>query len=84
MQKSIKYSQYSESEPAKLVLIHEPSYEIFMSMLHPAGSLYKDVTSESLVAKDFENFRNKEEDIFDFYVWSGYVGLYWELVSAAG
>ena len=58
MEKSIKYSQYSESEPAKLVLIHEPSYEIFMSMLHPAGSLYKDVTSESLVAKDFENFRN--------------------------
>ena len=57
MKKSIKYSQYSESEPAKLVLIHEPSYEIFMSMLHPAGSLYKDVTSESLVSKDFDNLR---------------------------
>lgn len=58
MQKSIKYSQFSESEPAKLVLIHEPSYEIFMSMLHPAGSLYKDVTSESLVSKDFDNLRS--------------------------
>jgi len=58
MEKRVKYSQYSESEPAKLVLIHEPSYEIFMSMLHPAGSLYKNVTSESLVSKDFENLRN--------------------------
>jgi len=53
----IKYSQYTETEQAKLVLIHEPSYEIFMSMLHPAGSLYKDVTSESLIHKDFENLK---------------------------
>lgn len=57
MDNGIKYSQYTETEQAKLVLIHEPSYEIFMSMLHPAGSLYKDVTSESLIHKDFENLK---------------------------
>jgi len=57
MESAIKYSQYTETEQAKLVLIHEPSYEIFMSMLHPAGSLYKDVTSESLIHKDFESLK---------------------------
>ena len=51
------YSQFTETEEAKLVLIHEPSYEIFMSMLHPAGSLYKDVTSESLIQKNFQNLK---------------------------
>ncbi len=53
----INYSQFTETEQAKLVLIHEPSYEIFMSMLHPAGSLYKDVTSESQIKKDFHNLK---------------------------
>ncbi len=57
MDEPIKYSQYTETDKAKLILIHEPSYEIFMSMLHPAGSLYKDLTSESLIQKDFENLK---------------------------
>lgn len=50
-------SQYTETEQAKLVLIHEPSYEIFMSMLHPAGSLYKDVTCGSKIQKNFDNLK---------------------------
>ncbi len=54
---AIKYSQFTETERPKLVLIHEPSYEVFMSILHPAGSLYKDVTSESLIQKDFDNLK---------------------------
>lgn len=57
MEQEINYSQFTETEEAKLVLIHEPSYEIFMSMLHPAGSLYKGVTSESMISKDFENLK---------------------------
>lgn len=49
----MEFTQYTENEKAELVLIHEPSYEIFMSMLHPAASLYADVTSQEEVKSIF-------------------------------
>ena len=38
------FSQESENAPADTILIHKPSKEVFMSMLHPAASLYENVT----------------------------------------
>lgn len=61
----MEFTQFTENDAAELILCHEPRYEIFMSMLHPAASLYMDVTSEVEVKTCFENFREilKEQNI---------------------
>jgi arginine deiminase len=61
----MEFKQLHENEPADIVIIHEPSYEIFMSMLHPAASLYSDVTNEKEVHSEFNELREilKHESI---------------------
>jgi arginine deiminase len=61
----MEFKQLHENEPAEIVIIHEPSYEIFMSMLHPAASLYSDVTNEKEVHSEFNELREilKQESI---------------------
>ena len=49
------FQQPSESTPAKYILMHLPEKEIFMSTLHPAASLYEDVTDEVKVEECFQN-----------------------------
>lgn len=49
----MEFTQYTENEKAQLIIVHEPSYEVFMSMLHPAASLYQDVTCEKTVKEVF-------------------------------
>lgn len=49
------FSQESENAPADTILIHKPSKEVFMSMLHPAASLYENVTEEKSIAQCFRN-----------------------------
>ena len=59
------FKQPSETSPAKYILVHIPEKEIFMSTLHPAASLYEDVTNEVKVKKCFEELNNilKEKNI---------------------
>ncbi len=42
----VKFSQLSESTPAKTVLVHVSKMESFICSLNPAASLYEDVTDE--------------------------------------
>ena len=42
----IKFSQPSESTPAKTILVHISKMESFICSLNPAASLYEDVTNE--------------------------------------
>ena len=42
----IKFSQPSESTPAKTILVHVSKMESFICSLNPAASLYQDVTDE--------------------------------------
>lgn len=42
----IKYTQLSESTPAKTFLVHVSKMESFICSLNPAASLYEDVTDE--------------------------------------
>ena len=42
----VKFSQPSESTPAKTVLVHVSKMESFICSLNPAASLYEDVTNE--------------------------------------
>jgi arginine deiminase len=53
----MEFKANHESEPAEVIIIHEPSYEVFMSMLHPAASLYSDVTNEREVHSEFQELR---------------------------
>ncbi len=52
--KGRKLSQFTELEEAKFILYHELSYEIFMSILHPAASLFRDVTGENSIKKTWK------------------------------
>ena len=52
---TVLFRQPSESTPAKHILVHIPEKEIFMSTLHPAASLYEDVTDEKKVKECFNN-----------------------------
>ena len=63
--KTILFQQPSESTPAKHILVHLPKKEIFMSTLHPAASLYEDVTDEVKIEKCFKNLEKilKDKDI---------------------
>jgi len=62
---TVLFRQPSESTPAKHILVHIPEKEIFMSTLHPAASLYEDVTDERKVQECFNNLENilKEKNI---------------------
>ena len=42
----VKFSQPSESTPAKTILVHVSKMESFICSLNPAASLYEDVTDE--------------------------------------
>ena len=63
--KNVLFQQPSESTPAKHILVHLPKKEIFMSTLHPAASLYEDVTDEVKVEECFNNLEKllKEKNI---------------------
>ena len=49
------FSQHSETSPADFILVHKPSKEIFMSILHPAASLYSSVTEDKSVSQCYRN-----------------------------
>ena len=51
--KFYNFIQENENAPADTVVIHVPSKEIFMSMFHPAASLYENVTEEKSVTHCF-------------------------------
>ena len=53
--KKVLFKQPSESTKAKHILVHIPQKEIFMSTLHPAASLYEDVTDDVKVEECFNN-----------------------------
>ena len=59
------FKQPTETSPAKYILSHIPEKEIFLSTLHPAASLYEDVTDEKEIKKCFEELNNilKEKNI---------------------
>lgn len=50
----IKFSQPSESTPAKTILVHISKMESFICSLNPAASLYEDVTDEDEIKKCFD------------------------------
>ena len=60
--KKIIFKQPTESTKAKYILVHIPQKEIFMSTLHPAASLYEDVTDEVKVQECFNNLEGKLKD----------------------
>jgi arginine deiminase len=49
--------QLDETSVVDTIIIHHPNIEVFMSMLHPAASLYADVTTNSELNKNFENLK---------------------------
>ena len=60
--KKVIFKQPTESTKAKYILVHIPQKEIFMSTLHPAASLYEDVTDEVKVQECFNNLEGKLKD----------------------
>jgi len=56
--RTILFQQPEENSPAKYILVHIPEKEIFMSTLHPAASLYEDVTDDVKVKKCFNELKN--------------------------
>ena len=65
LNRKIIFQQKEENFPAKYILVHIPEKEIFMSTLHPAASLYEDVTDYVKVKECFDNLKNilKEKKI---------------------
>ena len=63
--RKILFQQPEENSPAKHILVHIPEKEIFMSTLHPAASLYEDVTDFTKVKECFDNLKRilKEKNI---------------------
>ena len=63
--RKIKFQQKEENAPAKYILTHIPGEEIFISTLHPAASLYEDVTDHVKVHECFNNLKKilKEKKI---------------------
>jgi len=49
--------QLDETSVVDTIIIHHPNIEVFMSMLHPAASLYADVTTSTEINKNFENLK---------------------------
>lgn len=56
--RTIKFQQPEENFPAKHIIVHIPEKEIFMSTLHPAASLYEDVTDDVKVKKCFNDLKS--------------------------
>ena len=63
--RKIIFQQKEENAPAKFILTHIPGQEIFLSTLHPAASLYEDVTDNVKVKECFNNLKKilKEKQI---------------------
>jgi arginine deiminase len=55
----MNFIQHCELCPAKLVLIHQPRNEVYLSMMHPAASLYSDVVHANDVHKCFQDMKEK-------------------------
>ena len=55
--RKITFQQKEENAPAKYILVHIPEKEIFISTLHPAASLYEDVTDYIDVKKCFDDLK---------------------------
>jgi len=53
----MELTQLDETSVVDTIIIHHPNIEVFMSMLHPAASLYADVTTNSELNKNFENLK---------------------------
>ena len=53
----IKFQQKEENFPPKYIITHIPGEEIFISTLHPAASLYEDVTDHIKVHECFNNLK---------------------------
>src|SRR5690348_1593228 len=51
------FTQQTELHPVKIIILHKPEMENFMSTLHPAASLYVDVVKYSEVIENFNNLR---------------------------
>jgi len=50
-------NQFDETCSAQTVIIHQPGLEVFMSMLHPAASLYRNVTSNSELNSNYNQLK---------------------------
>ena len=63
--REISFKQPKETERAKHIIVHIPEKEIFTSTLHPAASLYEDVTDDVKVKQCFNNLKSilKEKNI---------------------
>ena len=55
--RKIIFQQKEENAPAKYILTHIPGEEIFISTLHPAASLYEDVTDHIKVKECFNTLK---------------------------
>jgi arginine deiminase len=56
--RAFPYTQINENSQVHTVMLHEPSIEVFMSTLHPAGSLYQGVTNLPAVLKEYRELRD--------------------------
>ena len=54
----IKFTQLSESTPAKIIIVHVSKMESFICSLNPAASLYEDVTDEDEIRKCFKSLKD--------------------------
>ena len=61
----ISFQQPKETDTARHIIVHIPEKEIFMSTLHPAASLYEDVTDDVKVKECFNELKSilKEKKI---------------------
>ena len=59
------FTQTSEINKIKKIIIHIPEKELFMSTLHPLSALYNDITNDEDINKCFENLTHilKENNI---------------------
>ena len=53
----VKFSQPSESTPAKTIIVHISKIESFICSLNPAANLYEDVTDEDEIRKCFTEIK---------------------------
>ena len=56
-QPTVYLTQESENSQVNFVMCHCPYREVFMSILHPAASLYEDVTDEQSIKECFRNLK---------------------------
>jgi len=54
----IKFTQLSESTPAKTIIVHVSKMESFICSLNPAASLYEDVTDEDEIRNCFKTLKD--------------------------